>query len=356
MAAPKKLVIWALNNTLTDTLGVWAASTSAALDGLVDMLGLPEKEFFKAVQAAPRQLRYGDLGQMLKTLCRDGHMGAETTPYNAVMIFSGFHKRWMAAQKQDTVLYDGALQALRLIKSSGAAQIIDSDTEITTIIRRLWLLSHNARLQGKLQKETDFLALFDQIYCLPVTTDDTSLFDDVPASFIHEAHKKITVWRTGNRKPDAERTHLILRNFNVPAANVLYVGNTVNDGLTAKASGIDFVWFAGGCDTSPETIKQARRLAPHHNYGIKQIWKDFRKISLVPDYAVLENLPEIACAFQFARGAVFTPDDSNRHKSASDRTDAGRAAPDHYTRWNHPLPTPPRTAPPGSSSPLPPKP
>jgi len=208
-----------------------------------------------------------------------------------------------------TVFYDGALSALHHIKAQGSAQVIDTDTEASSLIRRVWLLARNARASGGLARETDLLSLFDQFYCQPSIEDDTAILSDIPDDFVSAFKNKITIWRDG-RKPSPVHMRRILNDFDVDSADALYIGDSAKDSGCARPLGVDFAWFTPGADTAPEIAAIAQQLAsPLYKYGLESIRADFTAVT-APNYAFTQSLSDIIRAFSFSVHTAATQDAS----------------------------------------------
>ena len=165
MGVNKKLVIWDLDNTLTDTLGFWATATYPAVQALSSGLQIAEDQLISAIQKAPGQFRFCDFGRLIDWLDDNGHLdsaAAKADPVRKQTLLTALRQQWYDTQAQMTVFYEGALEAMQTVKASGAAQVIDTDTEASSLIRRYWLLAQSAKASGAINDEKDLLDLVDR--------------------------------------------------------------------------------------------------------------------------------------------------------------------------------------------------
>ena len=70
MPAPieKDLVIFDLDNTLTDTLKFWGTATCEAVELMIEQFDLDRAIIIAAIQRAPAQYRFADFGALIEWL------------------------------------------------------------------------------------------------------------------------------------------------------------------------------------------------------------------------------------------------------------------------------------------------
>jgi phosphoglycolate phosphatase-like HAD superfamily hydrolase len=305
----KKLVIFDLDNTLTDTLTFWGRATAASLQVLADELKLDDATLRAAVLKAPAQYRFCDFGALVEWLDAEGHLPKAATTeeeYERHALKWCVRQMWFQKQKDMSVFYDGALETLRQIKADGGAIAIYSDTEASALIRRFWLMAYNAGGRD-LEKAHEILNLVDHFYCMPSIEDDQGILGDVDVDFVHDLKARLTLWSDKIWKPAPGHTGTILKDFGASPQETLFVGDTDKDGGSARPIDVDFAWYKPGADTAPETIRTAQRLAsPLYKYGLQAIIDAFTPLN-EPTVTLDRSLEQLFNSYSFEPGRAFIP-------------------------------------------------
>ncbi len=304
----KTLAIFDLDNTLTDTLLFWCAATGKGIESLARIFGVPEGDIISGVHRAPSQYRFADFGKLMDWLDEKGYLPQPADAEDRINVKGirwALRHEWFRQQKTMTVFYDGALEAIKSMKQANTDVVIHTDAEASSMIRRFWLLAHNARRQGLVKDEHDVLALIDHFYCQPSIEDDQAILRDVDLSFVLKMKQKTTIWRDGIRKPLTDHTGIILDDFGVKPEDAVMVGDTEKDGGCARPLGVDFVWFRGGAQADAQTIARARQISVSgFTYGDAAIEAAFTPQN-APTHIAEKNLSEMAGMFEFKAGKGF---------------------------------------------------
>ncbi len=330
-ALPEKdLVIFDLDNTLTDTLKFWGTATCEAVELMVEQFSLDKATTIDAIQRAPSQYRFADFGALVEWLDAEKILPAARNPaeqYSKDITKTYLRQMWFARQSQMTVLYDGALETMRAIKANKTAVAIYTDGEASAVIRRLWLLAYNARRQKHITHEEEFAGLFDHIYCQPSIEDDFSILRDVDADFVHDLKRRMTLWQDRVYKPSTDHTLIILNDFQTRAERTLMVGDTAKDGGSARPLQMDFAWYKAGACADEHTVRTAKAIAsPKFQYGLEAVKAQFTHNS-GPTHVAIDSLKEILPQFTFVPGQPFSGQDhSGRSLPAYHRNAADPAA------------------------------
>lgn len=323
MARHKKLAIFDLDNTLTDTLGFWAAATGPCVRLLCELTGADEDRLVAAVRAAPAQYRFCDFGSLVNWLDDNGHLPAARTPierYGRDVLKGSVRDLWFRKQKEMSLFYQGGLEALQQIKKDGGAIALYSDTEASAMIRRFWLLSYNAGGRDVRAAEA-VLDLVDHIYTMPSIECDQAILRDVDIRFVQAFKQKMTIWSDNRRKPAPDHTGLILADFGVTADEALFIGDSDKDCGSAQPLGVDFAWYRPGADISADTVATAQRLAsPDYRYGLQAMIDSFGPAG-VPGLHISRTMGELFSHFQFGPGASFNPDCTSGSANPCPRND-----------------------------------
>ncbi|MCM2343164.1 MAG: HAD hydrolase-like protein [Alphaproteobacteria bacterium] len=350
----KELVIFDLDNTLTNSLKCWGEATLAAVRLMVDEFGLDEEKTIEAIRRAPSQYRFSDFGSLTEWLDREGVLPRPQDPYDQYRKDITKHylrQIWFQRQKEMTFFYDGTVTALTAIKAQGTATAIYTDTEASSLIRRTWLLARNARKQGQISDEHDLLDLFDHYYCQPSIEQDFDILKDVDLPFVHRMKRNMTLWQDLVYKPSIDHGLIILKDFGVPAKRALMVGDTAKDGGSARPLAMDFAWCRFGAEIDPVTVATAQKIAsPKFQYGLASIVACFNQHS-DPTHTLACDIGELMTHFKFIKGPAFSLQAHNgrsspayRHSDADPATDtrvAKRMAHDFHAQQRLPPLGPP---------------
>lgn len=314
---PKSLILWDLDNTLTDSARFWGVATGAAINATIKTFGLERETVRTAVLRAPSQYRFSDFGSLLRWLGDEKILPEPASPADAYNLKArqwGIRQMWYRKQKEMTVFYPGTVSALRTIHAHGTKMVIYTDTEASSLIRRMWLLAQNGVKDGSLSDEMEIFKLFDHFYSQPSIEDDFEILKDVDTHFIHALKQKLSIFtpdpRTGleRRKPSAAHVARILQDYEAAPKHALMVGDSDKDGGSARLGGIDFAWVKFGAKLDRETVQTARTMAsPNFKYGLKAIQDALKTQGIVPTVTLQKNLTEILKKFDFISGPGFNP-------------------------------------------------
>lgn len=305
----KELVVFDLDNTLTDSLKCWGEATLAAVRLMVDEFGIDEDKTIEAIRRAPGQYRFSDFGSLTEWLDREGILPRPEDPcdiYRKDITKHYLRQTWFQQQKNMTLFYEGTVETLRQIKAQGTATALYTDTEASSLIRRMWLLARNARKCGEISDEHDLLDLFDHYYCQPSIEHDFNILKNVDLPFVHRMKRNMTLWQDLVYKPSIDHGLIILKDFGVPAKRALMVGDTAKDGGSARPLGMDFAWCRFGADIDPVTIATAQKIAsPKFQYGLESVAACFNQHS-DPTHTLTGDLRELMAHFRFVKGPAFS--------------------------------------------------
>ena len=324
----KTLAIWDLDNTLTDTLKFWGTATLPAVRMLAHEFSIPEDDLMQALRRAPSQYRFCDFGALVGWLDDKACLLPDIPPgerrYAKKVTKSALRQMWYGTQKKMTVFYPGALETLQQIKAQGTANVIYTDTEASSLIRRFWLLAYNARRRGLVKDEQEILDLIDHFYCMPSIEDDQAILRDCDVNFALRLKEKMSIWRDNIRKPSIDHTGIILADFGTKPKNAVFIGDSNKDGSSARPAGVDFAWCRFGVKIDPETMRANVALsAPEYKFGIKAIRDAFGKTGR-PSRVIRNDLRELFGMYDFAPGKPFNgPLYSGTAESSYPRTDGG---------------------------------
>ena len=134
MPAPieKDLVIFDLDNTLTDTLKFWGTATCEAVELMIEQFDLDRAIIIAAIQRAPAQYRFADFGALIEWLDAEKILPITKNPaqqYSKDITKIYLRQLWFARQREMTVLYDGALETLTAIRANKTAIVVYTDGE-----------------------------------------------------------------------------------------------------------------------------------------------------------------------------------------------------------------------------------
>lgn len=310
----KSLVVFDLDNTLTNTLKCWATATSQVVTLIAPAFGIPEETLVNAIRRAPSQYRFSDFAGLIEWLDREQVLPQAISPadqYRKDITRHHLCNIWRHQQKEQSFFYPEVVTTLNAIKAERAATALYTDSDAPSMIARLWLLARNARQEGLIKDEQDIIPLFDHYYCQPGLEDDYSFLKYVDPDFIHEAKRRMTIWQDKIYKPSADHMLMILADFSTTPQNALMVGDTAKDSGSAVPLGIDAAWCRFGADIDEQTIHTAQRIAsPLFQYGMDAIVATFNDRNR-PTHTLYNHLGELHDHFTFVPGPAFTPQDHN---------------------------------------------
>lgn len=314
----KSLVVFDLDNTLTNTLKCWARATYEVVNLMAPAYGLEEQPLIEAIRRAPTQYRFSDFSGLISWLDREQILPQMTDPgeqYRKDIISHHLCNVWHFHQKQHTLLYPETMNALRAIKDAQAAMVIYTDSDAPSMTARMWLLARDAARNKLINDEQEFAELFDHYYCQPGMEDDYSFLKNVDPDFIHAMKKRMTIWQDKIYKPSTDHMLMILQDFDTGPAAALMVGDTAKDTGSARPLGIEAAWCRFGADIDAETINTAQKIAsPLFQYGLKAVTACFNKHNK-PTHTLHNNLAELPQHFHFVPGNTFNAQDHSGRSS-----------------------------------------
>lgn len=318
LADPKSLVIWDLDNTLTDTAKFWGDATREAVGMTERFFRLTPETVRDAIRRAPGQYRFSDYGALLEWLDRTGVLPPPVDAAEAhdlTVTRWAIRDSWYRKQRAMTRFYPGAMETLRDIHANGTPQVIYTDTEASSLIRRWWLLSYNACRDGLVDDPMDVLGTIDHFYCQPSIEDDTTILKDVGTGFLLAFKQRMSILlpdpATGARvgKPSGPHVRLILRDFSTAPENAIMLGDSEKDGVSAKQGGIAFGWVHFGAVLDAETTSAGKAMAdPGFQFGLAAMKNSFRKHSVRPDLTLRRSHRELLDKIDIAPGNPFNLD------------------------------------------------
>ena len=314
---PKSLLIWDVDNTLTDSAGFWGAASGAAVKSLIDNFALKPNAVREAVLRAPAQYRFSDFGSLITWLDRENVLPKGKTPaetHDIQTTLWAIRQNWYKAQKEMTVFYPQTASTLRTIRAHGTAMAVYTDTEASSLIRRMWFLARNAARDGSLSHEFEIFRLFDHFYSQPSIESDAAILRDIDPDFTLALKNRLTLFRpdpvTGrNRgKPSGENIGQILADYNTDPQFALMLGDSDKDGGSARLGGVDFAWLKFGAKLDRVTVKTAQTMAsPSFKYGLSAIRQAMRDQNITPAVTLQRDISEILKKFDFIAGRGFNP-------------------------------------------------
>lgn len=310
--AEKSLVVFDLDNTLTNTLACWAAATYEVVSLMGPAFALDEQPLIDAIRRAPSQYRFSDFAGLMAWLDREHILPQTTEPlaqYRKDIIKNHLCNVWHHHQKQHTYLYPGTMDALQAIRAEKTAMALYTDSDAPSMIARMWLLAREATRAGQLADEQDFATLFDHYYCQPGMEDDYNFLKNVDPDFIHLMKKRMTLWQDKIYKPSTDHMLMIMQDFNASPAATLMIGDTAKDSGCARPLGIDAAWCRFGADIDAHTVATAQKIAsPAFQYGLAAISACFNQRNQ-PTHTLENNLAELQKLFRFVPGNPFSEQD-----------------------------------------------
>ncbi len=309
----KKLFIFDLDNTLTDSAGLTAAASREAAAFMARALNMPLADMYGIIRRSPDQFRFSDYGRVARWLDQEGHLPPAKTPSERMerdTLIRAIDAQWKKAQRESTMLYDGVLDVLRAIKAQGASIVIYTDAEAAPMMQRLHHLAvHAASIYPGMAGPDDLLDLFDHFYCQPGLEPDGEFLAGCDAGFIRAVKEKTTLWRDRAFKPDTGHMRIILDDYRTPAAEAVMVGDSYKDGGCAIPLGIDFVWFYPGTVFTDDHVQALLSISdPGWNYGTAAITERFNETNS-PTHTVRADFAEIVGFFDIAPGNAFRNSD-----------------------------------------------
>lgn len=314
---PKSLVIWDLDNTLTDSAGFWAVATAQSIAMLRENFDLCDETLKKAAQRGPAQYRFSDFGRMIEWMHQEKILPQPTSgedDYRLTITRRAIAQAWYKKQAEMSVFYPHSVSTLRTISAHGTRMAIYTDTDVPSMIRRLWLMAKNATKTGELSNPIELFHLFDHFYAQPACEDDSAVLRDVDTSFILRMKHNTSILTpdpvTGEerRKPSGEHIAQILHDFKVAPRNALMMGDSDKDGGSAKLGGIDFAWLKYGATLDINTVNKSRcMISKGYKWGLAGIREGFNEQGITPTITLRKALPELLKKVDFIGGAKFSP-------------------------------------------------
>lgn len=314
----KSLVVFDLDNTLTNTLKCWASATREVVHLMPAAFGVDEQDLLQAIRRAPSQYRFSDFAGLLSWLDHEKILPQTNNPveqYLKEALKNHLCDVWHRHQKTLSIFYPGTVEELRDIKAQETAMALYTDSDAPSMIARMWLLARSAVKEKTLVDEMQLADLFDHYYCQPSIIDDYSFLKNVDPDFIHLMKKRMTIWQDKIYKPSTDHLLMIMQDFNADAKTTLMVGDTAKDTGCARPLGVDAAWCSFGTDLDDETISTAKSVAsPLFQYGRAAITACFNKNNK-PSHTLKKDLGELKRHFRFVPGSAFTEQGHNGRSS-----------------------------------------
>ncbi len=306
---PKQLVVFDLDNTLTDTLRCWAAATSTVVREMVSTFGIERQPLIEAIRRAPTQYRFSDFGSLIDWLDQEKILPQATNQsrqYIKDMTKQYLCMIWRQKQKEFTFLYGDTVDTLKSIREHKTATALYTDSDAPSMIARMWLLARTAVAKNELADEIELVTLFDHFYCQPSIKDDYDVLKNIDPDFVHAMKHNMTLWQDRQYKPSPEHMWVIASDFRTDPAYTLMVGDTSKDGGCARPLAIDFAWCRFGANVDATTVAIAQEIAsPIFQYGLKAVTACFNAHS-APSRTLRHSLAELQNQYEFAPGKPFS--------------------------------------------------
>ena len=321
----KKLAIFDLDNTLTDTFALWRHVTEVALELLSVQFDLDNATILQAYKSSPSQYRFADFEKIVDWLDHNHHLptaldGHDQYRKNATKAY--ICDRMRKARAEMSCFYTDAAEALDDLKAAGTDTVIYTDAEAAPTIKRLWLMARNS---GGDPLTT--LKKFSHVYCRPSFECDSTVLRDIDPEFILEMKRRMTLWSDGVCKPAPDHTQVILNDFGVTAKEAVMIGDSDRDGGSAVPLGVDFAWFRRGAVCTPEAARTVESIcSPGWNYGEDYIRSRFNASSAPT--VIIDDLRNLKTLFAFGPG--------NGFRSSDAPTGVHRIQPHFLIRKNYP--------------------
>lgn len=315
--SPKSLVIWDLDNTLTDSGGFWAVATAESISMLRDHFGLSDATMRDAANRAPPQYRFSDFGRMIEWMHQEKILPQPANDDEAqrmAITRNAIAQKWYARQVEMSVFYPDAPATLRTIAAHGTKMAIYTDTDAPAMIRRLWLMAQNATTAKHLSDPVELFRLFDHFYAQPACEDDSAALSDIDSRFILAMKQRMSILApdpaTGKdrRKPSGAHINQILHDFKTMPQHAVMMGDSDKDGGSAKLGGIDFAWLKFGAKLDLAAVKKAQCMVSQgFKFGLNGIREAFNEQNITPTITLHRGFPELLTKVDFIGGAKFNP-------------------------------------------------
>lgn len=306
----KTLAVFDLDNTLTDSLTFWATAATPLADSMHRHFDIPQDTVVRTILKAPSQYRFNDIGHLITWMDARGVFPRARDPHEQHqmdMTKWALRQQWYATQKRMTHFYPGAVDTLQALRASKTDVAIYTDAEASSMIRRVWLLAHNAKRNGLIADEQDVIHMVDHFYCQPSIEDDQRILRDVDVRFTLRIKEKMSLWTGRMYKPAPDYLRVIMDDFGADAARTVMVGDTHNDGGCAVPHNASFAWAHYGARIAPEIEAAARRMASsYYKYGVADIMASFHNGNR-PDVVLHDEISELRDHFAFTAGNGFNP-------------------------------------------------
>lgn len=310
--SPKKLVIFDLDNTLTDAFAVWQRAAVIILDNLSEQFQIDRAVLNEAYRSAPEQYRFSDFEKMVEWFDLCGHLPQAQNAQDQYrkditkLYITGLVKK---AAAEESSFYTDALETLRALKAQNVSVAVHTDAIAAPAIRSFWKMALNTTPNTTMNTGDDphdVLGLVDHFYVRPGTQDDEDALVGIDPTFIWAMKRKTSLWCDGLQKPEPLHTQVILDDFSLMPADAVMVGDSNKDGGCARPIGVDFVWFRRGATVSAESASVLESISrPGWSYGADSILKKFDAAS--SPNLVVDDLRDILTQYQFASGPRHSP-------------------------------------------------
>jgi len=303
----RTLVLFDMDNTLVDSIALWAQAARSITATLASALNKTTDEVFDLLRQSPDQHRFSDLASAFEWMDNNGLLppaADAVSRYERNLLKAHIRGVWNTAERQFTTLYDGAFELLEGLKAQGTSIAIFTDAEAAVMIRRLWTLDYNVSRSLPGRKPHDLLNMIDHAYSRPSIDDDEKFLSGCDHNFVLKLKQKTTLWEDRVYKPSPSHAEVICRDFSTAPANALMVGDSYKDGGSARPLGMDFLWYEPGTNHNQDIIDIVLKISdPGWNYGSAHIRSCFND-QCSPTH-VIQSLPDILALYNFAAGSSF---------------------------------------------------
>ncbi len=193
-APPKQLAVLDLDNTMIDTLTVWAAGLQPLINAFSKHYNVDVGIIHELIREAPGQFRFND-GVSLQDWMVDSdprlRSAHEKLTHDWMAAGNPIKRDWLQHTAEASVFYEGVVPMLRQWKEIRTGVVIQTDAEDSAVMRRLWLLGRNAAAQGLLESPHEILDLVGRIYCQPGMIYSAQYMDGVELPYMNAMEQKM---------------------------------------------------------------------------------------------------------------------------------------------------------------------
>lgn len=275
------LLVCDLDNTLYDWVGFFVPSFYAMVDKAIAILGCDRDLLLDDLKEVHQ--RYHDSEHpfaLLETNTVQRLLGTLEIREQRQILDPAF-KAFNTMRKQTLRLYPGVELALEQFQRAGIKLVAHSESRLYAVMFRLRFLS--------------LTHFFERIYCIERPTRTLADEEQTRASWSDFPMSKLVELSHDRRKPSPEVLAEIFWNFDVPADNAAYVGDSIaKDIYMAKQAGSHSIWAEYGSRHAPEEYAKLVRVSHwtpeeiEYEEMLRKLAKDVR-----PDFTARESFSEL---------------------------------------------------------------